>query len=140
MQLRKLPEWTRSRQRNATILTECFSRIPALRVTVPPNDIGHAYYKYYVFVRTERLKKGWDRDRIIAAIKAEGIPCFSGSCSEIYLEKAFEQNSLRPIERLTVAKALGETSLMFLVHPTLGINDMKDTCNVVEKVMRVAAR
>ena len=84
MQLAKLPKWIRIRQRHAAILTECFSSIPALFVTSPPQEIGHAYYKYYTFVRSEALKPGWDRDRILNAVVAEGIPCFSGSCSEIY--------------------------------------------------------
>lgn len=139
IQLRKLPEWTRVRRQNADILSGCLSRIPALRVTIPPEEIGHAYYKYYVFVRSEMLNVGWDRDRIMNAIIAEGIPCYSGSCSEVYLEKAFVNSGLHPAERLAVAKVLGETSLMFLVHPALTDQDMLDTCKAVEKVLSKAA-
>jgi dTDP-4-amino-4,6-dideoxygalactose transaminase len=120
-------------------LSAAFSHIPALRVTIPPLEIGHAYYKYYVFIRPEMLRTGWDRDRIMASINAEGIPCFSGSCGEIYLEKAFTANGLRPIENLAAAKGLGETSLMFLVHPTLNEKDMFDTCKAVDKVMKAAS-
>jgi len=133
LQLEKLPEWTRIRNRHAAILTEGFSKISALRVTPAPAEICHAMYKYYVFIRQDRLKEGWSRDRILAAINAEGIPCFSGSCSEIYLEKAFE--GLRPVQRLSVARLLGETSLMFLVHPTLSELDMLETCCAVGKIM-----
>jgi len=139
LQLRKLPDWIGIRRRNAAILTEAFSQIPALRVTIPPDNVGHAYYKYYVFVRPERLKTGWNRDRIMNAIYAEGIPCFSGSCSEIYLEKAFDREGLRPKNRLSAAKELGETSLMFLVHPTLNETHMNAACQVVEKVMQAAS-
>jgi len=138
--LKKLPGWIEARRRNAAILTSRLAGIPALRVTVPPEGIGHAYYKYYVFVRPEELKGDWNRDRIMEAICAEGIPCFSGSCSEIYREKAFERAGLQPAERLPVARELGETSLMFLVHPTLSEDDLHDTCLAVEKVMSVAAR
>lgn len=138
VQLGKLAGWVRQRQRHAAILTEGFSRIQALRVTPPPAESGHAYYKYYAFVRPESLKDRWDRNRIMAAVNAEGIPCFSGSCSEIYLEKAFD--GLRPAERLPVARELGETSLMFLVHPTLAEADMHDTVRAVEKVLRAAVR
>ena len=127
-------------KRNAAVLTDGFSRIPGLRLTIPPQEIEHAYYKYYVFVEPEALKSDWSRDRIMTALMAEGIPCGSGSCSEIYLEKAFDQGALRPKERLPVAKKLGETSLMFLVHPTLTDSDMVDTCKAVEKVMVMAAR
>lgn len=137
--LRKLPRSVEIRRRNSSILTRGFTGLPGLRVTPPPNEIGHSYYKYYVFIQPERLRKGWDRDRIRAAINAEGIPCFHGICSEIYLEKAFRED-LRPRERMTVARELGETSLMFLVHPTLSEKDMLDTCHAVEKVMNAAAK
>ncbi len=138
-QLRKLPDWLATRRRHAAILSECFASIPGLRVTSPPDDIEHAYYKYYVFVEPEMLKAGWDRDRIMMAISAEGVPCFVGSCSEIYLEKVFE-DSVRPAGRLAVAKSLGETSLMFLVHPTLTIDNMGDICTAVKKVLHTAVR
>jgi dTDP-4-amino-4,6-dideoxygalactose transaminase len=136
--LRKLPRMVEIRRRNAAILTQEFSRHDALRVPQPPGHIAHSYYKYYAFVRPEKLREGWTRDRVLSAIVAEGIPCFTGSCSEIYLEKAFTPE-LRPAERLTVAKELGEASLMFLVHPTLSESDMHDTCRAVAKVLDAAA-
>jgi hypothetical protein len=139
-QLRKLPEWVAIRQRNAMILTEAFSRIKGLRVTCPPENIRHSYYKYYVFVRPERLREGWDRDRIMNAVTAGGAPCFSGSCSEVYMEKAFDGEGLRPATRLPVAKELGETSLMFLVHPTLTGKDMMSVASIVGKVMSEAVK
>jgi hypothetical protein len=140
VQLRKLPEWTRIRQRNAAILEGSFSRIPALRITPPPPEAGHAYYKYYVFVRPEKLKQGWGRDRIMKSITAEGIPCYSGSCSEIYREKAFTEAGFGPVKRLPTAHELGKTSLMFMVHPTLTEQDMKDVCSAVEKVFGHASQ
>ena len=140
VQLRKLPQWLALRRRNAAVLTDGFSRLPGLRLTIPPQEIEHAYYKYYVFVEPEALKSDWSRDRIMTSIIAEGIPCSTGSCSEIYLEKAFEGSGLRPPERLPVARELGETSLMFMVHPTLSVDDMEDVVRAMGKVMRVAVR
>jgi dTDP-4-amino-4,6-dideoxygalactose transaminase len=137
--LQKLPQFVQTRQRLAGILTERFSEIPALRVTRPSDALSHSYYKYYVFLRPDRLREEWDRQRIIDAINAEGIPCFVGSCSEIYLERAFPAE-LRPRERLPVAKELGETTLMFLVHPTLSELDMEDTAAIVERVLACAIR
>jgi dTDP-4-amino-4,6-dideoxygalactose transaminase len=136
--LRKVSHWTSIRRRNAAILARGFSGCPSLRVTPPANEIDHSYYKYYVFLRPERVREGWDRDRIIAAIRTEGIPCFSGTCGEVYLEKAFPRE-LRPQKHRKVARQLGETSLMFLVHPTLSEEDMLDTCHAVEKVMNSVA-
>lgn len=138
--LKKLPEWVETRRHNAAILTEAFKSLPALRITEPPEDVYHSYYKYYVFIRPELLKKGWDRDKIMAAVNAEGIPCFSGSCSEIYLEDAFKKESLAPEKRLSIAKELGEKSLMFMVHPTLSVDEMKQTAAAVQKVLAVATR
>jgi dTDP-4-amino-4,6-dideoxygalactose transaminase len=137
LQLRKLPCWVKTRREHAVRLTECFSELPGLRVTRPPRHIDHAYYKYYAFVRPEALRDGWSRDRIIAELTARGIPCFSGSCSEIYLEKAFPAE-WRPASRLPVARELGETSLMFLVHPTLMSEQIAQACDVVRQVMHEA--
>ena len=140
LQLRKLPGWVERRRRFASILNERFGAIPALRVTEPPAGIGHAYYKYYVFVRTEALKAGWGHDRIVRSIVAEGVPCYSGICSEVYLEQGFDGFPSRPEARLPVAKQLGESSLMLLVHPTLSEDDIDDTAMAVEKVMAAASR
>jgi dTDP-4-amino-4,6-dideoxygalactose transaminase len=134
-----LSKWVQRRRQNATVLTACFRRWPALRVTEPPEHIYHAYYKYYAFIRPELLKDGWDREKILMAVEAEGIPGLSGSCSEVYLEKAFDHTSWRPKHRLPVARALGETSLMFLVHPTLTPEEIADICQVVQKVLAVAS-
>jgi dTDP-4-amino-4,6-dideoxygalactose transaminase len=138
-QLRKLTRWVGARKRNAAVLTKRLAGCPGLRVTAPEQEIGHSYYKYYAFVCPERLRAGWNRERIIAAINAEGISCFNGICGEIYLEKAFPEE-WRPGLRLPVANELGETSLMLLVHPTLSEQDMLDTCCAIEKVMYAASK
>jgi dTDP-4-amino-4,6-dideoxygalactose transaminase len=136
--LAKLPERIARRRKSAAILTSAFSSIPSLRVTIPTSEIGHAYYKYYVFVRPETLKSDWGRDRIMEAINAEGVPCFAGY-REMYLEKAFPVE-WRPSQPLPVAQSLSDTGLVFLVHSTLSDEDMSDTCLAVQKVMEVAAR
>lgn len=138
--LPRLAEWLECRRRNAALLTRFFQEQPSLRVTLPPSDVRHAYYKYYVFLRPELLRAGWDRERIVAAVAAEGVPCFSGSCSEIYLERAFVEAGLHSGLRLPVACELGKTSLMFQVHPTLGDSEMSDTCRAVAKVLQLATK
>ncbi|HYW75343.1 MAG TPA: DegT/DnrJ/EryC1/StrS aminotransferase family protein [Gammaproteobacteria bacterium] len=135
IQLRKLPSWVAQRRANAQVLNDAFAGQPALRLTLPPERMGHAYYKYYVFVRPERLKAGWDRDRVVAAIQERGVPCMQGSCSEVYLERAFEGTGLRPAEQLPVARELGATSLMFPVHPTLTEDDMIRVADVALNVL-----
>jgi len=139
VQLRKVPGWVARRRRLAGELNASFRKLPGLRVTTPGPDCVHAYYKYYAFVRPEALRYGWDRDRIVAEIMARGVQCFQGSCSEVYLEKAFP-TEWRPVRRLPVARELGETSLMFLVHPTLTDEYISKTCEVVSLVMNAATR
>lgn len=135
--LAKLNEWSQTRQSHAQRLDQALTGIPALRVTTPPENVRHAYYKYYVYVRPERLNDGWTRDKIMQAVTAEGVPCLSGSCSEIYLEKAFDATG-RPQQRLPIARELGDTSLLVHVHPTLEDKDIADTVEAIQKVMAVA--
>lgn len=140
IQLHKMAGWIDARRRNAETLTRSFLDIPGLRVVVPPRHIFHAYYKYYVFLEPARLKSGWSCERVIKSIHAEGIPCFAGSCGEIYREKAFSAGDARPKKRLPAARELAETAMMFLVHPTLTKRDMRDTVQAVRKVMHVAVK
>ena len=135
IQLKRMADWTAARTRNAERIWETCRQHGALRVPVLPDDCVHAHYKCYVQVRPEQLAEGWTRDRIAEAIAARGVPCFQGSCSEVYLEKAFDNTGWRPAERLPVAQELGETSLMFLVHPTLTEDEIGKTCAVIDEVM-----
>lgn len=136
IQIRKMPEWHQSRKNNAKKILECCEQFSSLlRIPQPPSDIEHAWYKCYVFIRAENLPDDWDRDRIVEEINQAGIPCFSGSCSEIYKEKAFDGTSFRPGTDFPTAKELGETSLMFLVHPTLTQDEINKTCEAIKSVL-----
>jgi hypothetical protein len=137
--LRKLEMWVGTRRRNAAVLNECLASLPGVRLTLPPPDVRHSYYKYYLFVRPEELAPGWRRDRILNEITSAGVPCSTGSCSEIYREVAFESSS-RTFETLPVARELGETSLMLQVHPTLNETDMRRIGGIVRDVMHNATR
>ncbi len=138
VQLRKMPEWSEARRRNAAILNACMDRHPVLRVPSVPAHSEHAFYKFYAFVDRQRLAAGWDRDRLAQALTAEGVTCTTGSCSEVYLEAAFPQE-WRPSGRLANAQELGETSLMFLVHPTLTRDHMVQACSRIDWVLLQAA-
>ena len=140
IQLRRLDSWRRARYENASRIWSAAKQCPALRVPEIPANIEHAAYKCYVFTKPDALKPDWNRDRIMSSINSLGVPCFSGSCSEVYLEKAFDSGNLRPAGRLPVARLLGETSLVFLVHPTLTGNEIDLTCEALTRVMREASR
>lgn len=103
-----------------------------------PDYIEHAQYKFYAFVNPGRLKTGWTRDRIVDELNALKVPCYQGSCSEVYLEKAFDNTPWRPQQRLKNAVELGDTSLMFLVHPTLTEAEIAFCCQHIETVLTQA--
>ncbi|MFS1525545.1 DegT/DnrJ/EryC1/StrS family aminotransferase [Microbulbifer sp. 2304DJ12-6] len=138
IQLQRMPDWHAKRIANAERIWSVANELTGLRVPQLPADIVHAVYKCYVFIDPSELKGDWSRDRILSEITEQGVPCFSGSCSEVYLEKAFEGTGWRPVKRLSVARELGETSLMFLVHPTLTNAEIDRTCSVLVDVMQRA--
>lgn len=143
IQLKRMQEWTAKRTNNALAIWKTCSKYASLRVPDFDDHQGlslHAHYKCYVYVNQDKLAKGWSRDRIIDEINARGVPCYQGSCSEVYLEKAFDGTGWRPEPRLPVAKALGETSLMFLVHPTLTVDEIRKTCDVLDEVLSKSCR
>lgn len=140
IQLQRLPDWSAARTRNALQLAEALADCSAVRVPLPPEGITHAWYKFTAFVRPDALAEGWTRDRILSEIAALGYPALSGSCSEIYLERCFQEAGLAPSERLLVARELGETSLMFLVHPTITSEQMAAYADAVRLVVQQACR
>lgn len=153
IQLQWMERWTGARQTNAARIQNALAafarpdgpiRVPGLfcakcKGCSAEDGCRHAYYKYYAYARPENLSVGWTRDRILSEVSAEGVPCFQGSCSEVYLEKAFDGTGWRPQRRLPVAKELGETSLMFLVHPTLTEQEITRTVNVIGGVLARAS-
>ena len=138
MILPKLDRWLELRRAGAAILDDRLGGLPGVRTTLPPAHVEHSYYRYHAFVRPRCLRPGWSRDRIVRALRAEGIPCGSGLCPEIYMEKAFDHPALRPARRHPVARQLGRTSVMLPVHPTLGLRDVLDISTAIEKVLAAA--
>lgn len=152
IQLRRMADWTAKRTANAEAIWAACRPHAAVRVPAFVCDrnlcaVGcaarsgcvHAHYKCYAYVQPDQLAQSWSRDRIVEAINAQGVPCFQGSCSEVYLEKAFDSTGWRPTKRLAMARKLGETSLMFLVHPTLTAAEIAKTCEVVDAVLEQAS-
>ncbi|MDP7842368.1 DegT/DnrJ/EryC1/StrS family aminotransferase [Acinetobacter baumannii] len=136
IQLTRMAEWTKKRTENAEKILKAFDGSPFFSVHTPSVDYVHAYYKCYVQVNLEALPDGWSRDRIMQEINSQEVPCFSGSCSEVYLEHAFDGTPWRPKKRLENAQKLGETSLMFLVHPTLSQDSIEKTILAINAVNR----
>jgi len=134
IQLKNMPDWFARRNANAKKIADSLSEFDCIRLIEVPEYSAHAHYKYYVFLNLNLLKGGWGQDRIISEINESGVPCYHGSCSEVYLEKAFDNTDFRPKQSLPAAKELGETSLMFLVHPTLTEDEVYKTCQVIKNL------
>ncbi|MCL6244579.1 DegT/DnrJ/EryC1/StrS aminotransferase family protein [Acinetobacter sp. ANC 7200] len=135
IQLKKMAEWTKVRNENMQKIYAAFAETSYITVSQPSEEYVHAAYKCYVQVNPEHLPEGWSRDRIMNEITAQGVPCFSGSCSEVYLEHAFDGTPWRPEQRLANAQKLGETSLMFIVHPTLSESSLSTTIHAIQSVL-----
>jgi len=135
IQLQQMNDWNKARRHNMSRIQAIFANHPYFIVSQPPQNYIHAAYKCYVQVNTETLPETWSRDKIMSEMNAHGIPCFSGSCSEVYLEKAFDQTNWRPQKRLVNAQRLGETSLMFLVHPTLSETSLDQMVEGIQSVI-----
>lgn len=140
IQLARLPEWVNTRRRNAQILAQSLRPTGLVSIPEPGPDQFHSYYKFYAFVRPELLGAGWSRNRIVRELQAAGVPCGVGSCSEIYLEQAFQRAGLGPSQPCLVSRELGERSLMFLVHPTLSESQMQEIGARVATVLEQASR
>ncbi|MGR6860414.1 DegT/DnrJ/EryC1/StrS family aminotransferase [Aliivibrio salmonicida] len=140
IQLTRMNDWTSKRQANGQAIDAAVADLNAVRCVEVADYIEHAEYKHYLFVQPENLKEGWTRDKIIDAIIEQGVPAYQGSCSEVYLEKAFDNTPWRPKERLKNAVVLGETSLMFLVHPTLLDAEVEKMCSVIHSVLLEAQK
>jgi dTDP-4-amino-4,6-dideoxygalactose transaminase len=138
-QLAKLPDWAAARRRNAETLLEELEGTPGLRLIHPNEDVGHAYYAFYAFVKEDALADGWSRDRIVQEMTAIGIPCQSGTCPEIYLEASFQQAGYTPPHRLPVSSLLGRTSLKLPVDHTLGPDDMRLIARSLRSILVAAS-
>ncbi|PAV24419.1 aminotransferase, partial [Tamilnaduibacter salinus] len=138
IQLQRMPEWHRRRLANSEKIWRVARSLPGLSAPDLPQHIGHGCYKCYIYVVPGELAKGWDRDRIAGSIVERGVPCFTGSCSEVYREKAFLDAGLAPEKPLETARWLGIVSLMFLVHPTLTDDEINKTLEALSEVMECA--
>ena len=139
-QLSKLNDWIAARNRNADVMKAVFASHDAIKFHPVRDGDLHAHYRLEATVVPERLRAGWDRDRIMKALNAEGIPTYVGACPEIYREGAFCTNPSWSELNLPNARRLGANSLSFLTHPTLDERYLRDFGYALSKVLNVAGR
>ena len=140
IQLRNLISTQKRRAENAYFLANYLKDIKVIRIPLPNKNIKHAWYKFYIYLKLKYISSDWNRDRIISEIISKGFPAFSGSCSEIYLEKCFKKLGHSPIKRLPIAKELGETSLMFLVDQTISKENLVKYAETIKCILNKASK
>ncbi len=134
LQLRKLAAWQARREEIAQAVLAACAGHPWLQVPRPDNRMQHAWYRAYVRLDLARMPAGWDRDRLMFALQAAGVPCNAGSCSEVYREAAFTGMPLAA-RRLPNAALLTDSALAFLVHPTLDATDVADITAALRRTL-----
>jgi len=140
IQLGKLDDWVRLRRDNAKYLSRRFYPLPGVKVPTPGKDFFHSCYKFYLTLAADGFHDGWNRDRIVLEVNAQGMPCLAGVCPEIYREKAFTRNGLGPVTSLPVADDLGQRSVLLLVHPTISSEEMGEYADIVSGVLMLALK
>ncbi|MAY42205.1 MULTISPECIES: DegT/DnrJ/EryC1/StrS aminotransferase family protein [unclassified Neptuniibacter] len=136
IQIKKMDEWQSVRLKYAEQIWDAVKDLDVIRVPEVPSTILHAAYKCYFFVDVPINEAEKVRDHFMAEINAKGVPCFSGTCSEVYLEKAFDGTGIRPKNALAFAQELGKSSLMCMCHPTLTQEEIDKTCEVLRDVFQ----
>ena len=106
---------------------------------VPPAGFAHAYYRLYAYVRPDGLRAAGAATASSRSWPPAESLAFHGSCSEVYLEKAFEGTPFAPPSRLPVARELGETSIAFLTHPTLTPENIATMTKAIGEVFSEAS-
>ncbi len=136
-QIKLLDSWRDLRERNAQIIINSLSNLECVRIPLPSNEYKHAWYKFYCYLIPEKLSKSWNRSKILKEIQKNGYPALEGGCSEVYLEKCFSHFKYK---RLNNAKSLGETSMMFLIHPTISEEQMKEYAQIIRETLINASK
>lgn len=124
LQLKKLPTWIIKRNQHATLLTNVFNDFDYIEIAKPASEnITHAYYRLYGKVKNDISIGGLTnqrlRDKLVAKFNLAGVPCFVGSCAEIYREKVFTNLQLQPASRFKNAMLFSENAFCLLVHHTI---------------------
>jgi hypothetical protein len=130
--LDELETWHNHRQEIANIYNNELSNIKGIRITIPPSNVIHAYYKYYFFIIEDMFKIS--RDEIIDLINKEGIFCQVGSCSEIYNEKSLHE--FKPSYPLKNAQELFKTSILLKCDPCVERNKALENIKKIKEIIQ----
>lgn len=139
IQLSHLEKTQSKREENANRLVETLKSLPLFSLPPElPDNSRNAWYKFYTFLNLDKLADGWDRDRVMAKMSEAGVPCYTGSCCEIYKENAFDIFPDTYNQTCSTAADMETRSLLFLIHPSVGDDAIKKTMHVLKTIAEQA--
>ena len=134
--LNLLDDWVKHRRMIADIYNENLKDISGIRLTLPPENIYHSYYKYYFFIEPDKFNIS--RNEIIEKIIDKNIFCQVGSCGEIYKETALL--NYKPEKQLMNTRELFETALLLKCDPTVtkenALKNIKDIKSILKAYVK----
>lgn len=137
-QLSKLNAWISRRNVIAQKLVAALSQASFIKFpSVSHSDVTHAYYRVYGLIDLKSQSDAENhslRNEFVASLSEMGLPCFSGSCSEIYLEKAFE--SYYDGQRMPNAKYYAERAFCLLAHPTITDDQVNQAVKLIKTLLK----
>lgn len=140
-QLAKLNNWVKQREKNANVLIQTlmqFNYLDVVKLT-DEQESQHAYYRLYAKLKTgtflEDLTGEKLRNKLINKFVDTGVPCFSGSCAEIYRERLFANMNGALTERLPNASDWADCAFCFLVHHTITTEEINQMALSIKQVL-----
>lgn len=88
-QLKKMPRLTTMRTSTGTMLTEALKGLKGLETPIVKKDCTHVYYVYPFKIKSEIA--GVSREKIVAALQAEGVPWIYSGYQLLHLLPMFQK-------------------------------------------------
>jgi len=95
------------------------------------NKCVHSFYRLNLFVNKKKI----NQIKLVELLNKKMIDCSIGACPEIYREKIFKKYKLSPKKRLSNAKLLGETSIVFPINPQKSLNKVNLEIMYIKKIL-----
>tara|TARA_B100000900_G_scaffold400922_1_gene405044 strand:- start:5727 stop:6899 length:1173 start_codon:yes stop_codon:yes gene_type:complete len=134
IQLSRIQKWNQIRNRNAEVIINKIKNLNIVKVPKINSEFNHAFYKLYLVLQSEFIKSGFSRDDIIDEITKRGVSVSFGASGRVFLEKGFKTYKTIP-KGLPNSTYLEQNSLMFEVHPTITLEEIRLTASKIYDVL-----
>ena len=149
LQLDRLEEQTRTRNKNGLYLNELLSKIDGITpLTRGHGETLHAYH-LYIFRYDKTYFNNLSKPEFAQMLAAEGVPCFMGYPMPLYRQEVFlkrnflcyaipESVNYHEVSCPVTEKACYEEGVWILQHAILGTTqDMEDFARAIQKIQNI---